>query len=265
MKGFIGTLWSNYPTAISIALIIFGALGLARLSRWLLQRSLNRLFKGDPSGTTAVNFLKNTVSIFFFLVALIGIVYTIPALRSLAETLTIGAGVLAAIFAFASQAAFSNLIGGVFIVLFHPFRVGDRISINRDYEGTVEDITLRHTVIRDWEQRRIVIPNSVISKETIINHDIASSIITRFMEVPISYESDFELAKQIIIEHGTRHPLFRDLRTEQEKAEGEALLAVKIIRYSDSGAIFRVYLKGEFAETFAIACDLRLSLSKAFK
>jgi len=68
-----------------------------------------------------------------------------------------GAGILAVAVGFASQAALSNIISGVFVVIFKPFRVGDRLKIN-ELTGVVEDITLRHTVIRDLENKRIIIP-----------------------------------------------------------------------------------------------------------
>ena len=85
---------------------------------------------------------------------------SIPSLKNLGTALFAGAGVMAAVKGFASQAAFSNIISGVFVILFKPFRVGDIVQLTNGLKGKVTDITFRHTVIKDYENRRIIIPNS---------------------------------------------------------------------------------------------------------
>lgn len=87
-------------------------------------------------------------------------------------TLFAGAGIFAAIIALASQQALSNIISGIFIVISKPFRVGDYIELSILHRGTVEDITLRHTVIRDIQNNRIIVPNSKINSETIVNYHL---------------------------------------------------------------------------------------------
>ena len=123
---------------------------------------------------------------------------TIPKLKSLGVTIFAGAGILAAIIGFASQAAFSNIVSGIFIVIFKPFRVGDIVKISNLYSGIVEDITLRHTVISDFENKRLIIPNSVISAETIHNSNILDNKICNHIWYGISYDSDVDLATSII-------------------------------------------------------------------
>ena len=73
------------------------------------------------------------------------IFYSIPPLKEIGITLLASAGIFAAILGLASQQAFSNIISGIFIVVFKPFRVGDNIEINNN-RGIVEDVTLRHTI-----------------------------------------------------------------------------------------------------------------------
>lgn len=253
-------LFTTYQLPLTIASILLGAVLLARFTRWLLLRWFNHLYNDDRGSATALNFMKNTVTAFFLTVAIFAVVYSIPALRTLAAGLTAGAGIIAAVAAFASQAALANLIGGVFIVIFRPFRVNDRITIGNLYEGHVEDITLRHTVIRSWEHKRIVIPNSVISKETIVNNDLADDLTCRFTEIPISYDADLQQAIAIIRELVVQHPRYVDVRTPQEKSDGEPAVQIRVIRYTDSGAVLRVYLWGDMSHTFVMACDLREQL-----
>jgi small conductance mechanosensitive channel len=134
-------------------------------------------------------------------------VYAIPSLRTLAKSLLAGAGIVAVAIGFASQAALSNIIAGVFIVIFKPFRVKDRVTVKDTINGVIEDITLRHTVIRNFQNRRVIIPNSMISEEIIVNSDIIESKICKWIEIGISYGSDIDLAKSIMAEEAQNHPL----------------------------------------------------------
>ena len=100
----------------------------------------------------------------------------------------------------ASQEALANIIGGIFIISFKPFRVGNVIKITDTLVGTVTDITLRHTVIRNYQNKMIVIPNAIINKEKVTNYDLEEKKICQWIEVGISYNSDIDLAKRIMKE-----------------------------------------------------------------
>ncbi len=106
-----------------------------------------------------------------FLLSLLIMTQFVDELQTISTGIFASAGIFAAIIGFASQQAFSNIVGGIFIVIFKPFRVGDFIQVGTNI-GNVEDITLRHTVIKDLQNKRIIIPNSVISTETIVNNHI---------------------------------------------------------------------------------------------
>ncbi|MDC3352359.1 mechanosensitive ion channel family protein [Crocinitomicaceae bacterium] len=218
----------NLRIGIIIGAIFIAAVIITRVSRWLITRSYklaSHKLKVDP---TRYRFAKNALSLIIWLIALGSIASFIPELKSLAVTLFAGAGILVAIAGFAAQEAFSNIIGGIFIVIFKPFRVDDLIKVgDRDY-GVVEDITLRHTVILNFENKRIVIPNSVISTETIINDSIEDQKVCRFIEVGISYDSDLRKAIKIMQEVGMAHPDSMDNRTEEEIKEGIDQVVVRV-------------------------------------
>ena len=162
---------------IYVVAVLLGAILLSRISKLVIERYISRstkLLKSDP---TNFRFLKNSISVIIFIAALLLIIYHFPGGKALAVSLFASAGIFAAIIGFASQEAFSNIVGGLFIVIFKPFRVEDRILVGVDKAGTVEDITLRHTVIRDFNNRRIIIPNSVVSSETVTNSTITDQKI----------------------------------------------------------------------------------------
>ena len=214
---------------------------------------------------TAFIFLKNSITFILVTIGLIWICYNIPYFKNLGSTLFAGAGILAAIIGFASQKAFANIIGGVFILIFKPFKVGELIQVN-DKTGVVEEITLRHVMIRDFQARRIIIPNSTISDETIINSSILDQKIRKHIELQIAYESDVEKAMSILKEAALSHHLCLDNRTDEQKANNEEVVPVKLIKMNDSSITIRAWVWTESAdEAFDMACDLNISVLKKFK
>ncbi|MTI39399.1 mechanosensitive ion channel family protein [Fulvivirga lutimaris] len=235
----------------------------------ILRYALNRFVRAasaklnvDP---TKYNFFKNAVSFIVFIVAMMIIFYRIPELKAYGVTLFAGAGVFAAIIGFASQSAFSNIITGIFLVIFKPFRVGDHVSISNNMAGEVEDITLRHTVIRNYENRRIVIPNSVISNETIINSSLNEDETCMYLAIGISYDSNIDLAMKIIQEEAQAHPFFLDRRTAEDIEDNKPAVLVRVIDFGDSSVNLRGYVWAENPiDGFAMKCDLNKSIKERF-
>jgi len=187
-----------------------------------------------------------------------------PNLRTLAGSLLAGAGILAVAVGFASQHALSNIISGVFIVVFKPFRVNDRIRL-RDMLGVIEDITLRHTVIRDFENRRIIIPNTLISEEIIVNADFGEGRICKWIEIGISYSSNIDKAKLIMREEVLNHPLHIDGRSAQQIENNEEIVPVRVVALMDSSIHIKAWAWAkDSADAFVMYCDLIESIKKRF-
>lgn len=232
----------------------------------ILRRTLIGVEKRQKGNAdrTKFNFLKNSVGIVVYSVAIILIINSIPGLRSLGTALFAGAGVIAAIVGFASQAAFSNIVSGVFIIIFKPFRVGDIVRVNT-LMGTVTDITFRHTVIKDFENQRIIIPNSIISNETIVNASIGEESIRRHINLGISYDSNVDEAIAIIKEEIEKHPKFMDNRSEEDIENGVEKVPVKLTAWSDSSINLRAFVwTASTGDAFALQCDILKSIKERF-
>lgn len=245
--------------------IVVGAQIIVTLIRKLLNIFIKRQSKRVNVDPTNFSFLKNSISFVIYTVALIAIFYITPSLKSVSKALFASAGIFAAIIGFASQKAFSNIIGGIFILVFRPFRVTDVIEVGTINKGVVEEITLRHTIIRNYENRRIIIPNSVISDETIVNSNLIDEKIKKFVEFDISYESDIDLAKKIIFEEAIKHPLIHDNRSIKDIEENKPVVVTRVIRLGEYSITIRAYVWAKCNDdAFIISCDMNESVKKRF-
>jgi small conductance mechanosensitive channel len=254
--------WLQFFFVILVLAITFVFSLLLRYLVGRFFRAAARKLKVDP---TRYNFFKNAVDFILFFVATVVIFRSIPSLRTYGTGLLTGAGVLAAIVGFASQSAFSNIISGFFLVIFKPFSVGDRVKIGQSYTGDVEDITLRHTVIKDFENRRVIMPNSVISNETIINSTSVDEKICVFVELAVALTVNLDKAIAIMQEEAIRHRYFIDNRGEQERSRGEQPVMVRVMTFLDNGILLRAYVwAGNPTDAFDLKCDLNKSIKEQF-
>ncbi len=231
----------------------------------LINKRLERITEDLKVDATKYNFLKYFLTVLIYLIGIGLAIYTIPSLRSLAVSLFAGAGIFAAILGFGAQQAFSNIVSGIFIVIFKPFRVWDRIEIGELYNGVVEDISLRHTVIRNYENKRIIIPNHVISEETVVNLNISDQRICHHVEFGISRDSDMDKALSIMEDEAIKHPYCIDKRTPQEVEQGQPQVRTRVMGFGDSSVTLRAYVWTEDPlKAFYTSTDLNKSIKERF-
>jgi small-conductance mechanosensitive channel len=143
---------STANLAFRIALIIAIAILIERGLRFFIGKFMRRSAQLMNIDQTRYVFFKHAITATIYIFAAILIIYSIPRFRTVAVSMFAGAGILAAIIGFASQAAFSNIISGVFMVISRPFKVGDTIEVGTGVQGVVEDIAqLRKQALRNSE------------------------------------------------------------------------------------------------------------------
>tara|TARA_B100000378_G_scaffold277352_1_gene277488 strand:- start:399 stop:890 length:492 start_codon:yes stop_codon:yes gene_type:complete len=131
--------------------------------------------------------------------------------------------------------------------------------------GTVTDITLRHTVIRNFENKMIVIPNSIINKEKLINYDLGELKCCERIEIGISYDSDIDLAKKIMREECENHPLIYDNRSIHEKKCGLPIVKTAVLSLNDFSITVRAWAWGNnFSDCFELKIAVLESIKKRF-
>jgi len=256
---------STAQLVLRIVLILAIAIIIERSLRFFIGKFMRKSAQLLNVDQTRYVFFKHVTTAFIYIIAIILIIYSIPRFRTLAVSLFAGAGILAAIIGFASQAAFANIISGVFMVISRPFKVGDTIELIGLTSGVVEDITLRHTVIRNYENKRIVVPNSKMSSEIIINFNLYDEMVRRYIDFSVDYNSDIDRVMTIMKEECENHPLCIDARTELDKLEGRPKAEVRLIGFGESELKVRAYACAKNpGDAFELHTQLNVIIKKRF-
>ena len=227
----------------------------------LVDKRITKYSEAEEKDPTSYKFFRYLASFGIFLFGAILIAFSIPGLRSAAQSALAGAGVIAVVIGIASQEVLGNIVSGTFIVITKPFRVGDTVKINT-VVGQVEDITLRHTVVNNFQNKRIVIPNAIINKEQIINYNLEERKICEWIEIGISYDSDVDKALAIMQEEAMNHPYFYDNRSESELKRDEPAVRAKVIGFGDSSVNLRAWV---WARNYPAGFNMRLDLYQSIK
>ena len=183
---------------------------------------------------TVILYTVRIKNLLIFLV--IGVFYTslVPGLKAIMGTMVAGAGVTALIMGFAAKSTLANLIAGLSIAVYRPVRIGDMVHIDGEY-STVEDITLRHTIVRTWQYKRLIIPNSKLDEMTVVNYSIIEPKMKCTIEFGVSYDTDIDLARRLILEEAMVCP-----QRNKEQEEEEPYL--RVISHGDFSIGLRLYL-----------------------
>lgn len=254
--------------AISAVVLVVAFIA-SRVLNWVLNKTFQRAQTDDDSqfdiDQTQLRFVQNSINWIIGILALSIVFNTIPDLRAIGATLFAGAGLVTIVVGFASQQAFSNIVSGIFVIFFKPFRIGDTITIGAD-TGVVEDITLRHTVLKDSENNRIIIPNNTISSATIKNATIGDANVMNNIILILAPDTNIEKAMQIMEQEGTSHAFSLDMRTEQEKIQAKKIANAKIVDMDAAGVKVRLSVWADNAEKAALMkSDLLQVLKKRFE
>ena len=245
----------DLSTTLTVVLIICATLLVGLLHRVLYKRvSPKHLFW---------LFLNSIIQGLIYLIGLILAVSMIPQLSRLSTTLLAGSGIIALVVSLSAQESLSNIVSGLFISLFRPFNVGDRIKlVSSGVVGHVESITLRHTVIKTLTNTRITVPNSVMNKEIIENSNLVETIASYYVDVSISYESDVDRARAIMADIVGSHPLYVDVRKDKREEKVPVLLRA----FESSGIALRARVWTKTVDDNFKACsDIRVELLRRFK
>jgi len=187
----IDWVWNMLPNLIlAIILLVVG---------WWIVKVINRLvrrfFERKDYDPTLESFLQSFISI-GLKVLLFVLVVTQLGVKTSSLIALLGAAGLA--IGLALQGSLSNFAGGVLILLFKPFKVGDWISA-QGVDGAVKEITIFNTKLTTFGNQIAIIPNGQLSNGNVVNYN-AEPIRRENYIVGISYGSNIKTAKDILLE-----------------------------------------------------------------
>jgi small-conductance mechanosensitive channel len=160
----------------------------------------------DP---TALVFLGQLGQIFIWIGVLVFYAHLIPGLRAIGTALLAGVSIASIVIGLAAQNTLGNLVAGLSLLLYRPFRVGDRVQVSAPTgleTGTVERLTLGYTQLRTLDNRRIVLPNSVAANQVTVNLTASDPRALAAVPFAIAYTADLDRARAILLELARAHP-----------------------------------------------------------
>ena len=251
-------LWEILTTGISILIILIATIIIARMADRLLKKHIPHIFEASKMDKefdqTSHALTRRLIVAAIYIIGILMIVLQIPALNRVAVAMLAGAGVAGIAIGFAAQDSLSNIISGILLAVFKPIRIGDYVDFKGEY-GHIEDLTLRHTIICTWDLRRIIVPNSQISGDYIINWSIGSPEAIWPVDFGIAYTSDIDKARNIIIEETKRHP--QVMKNEE--------INVRLTELGDFAVNLRLtFHVASRGDAFDTGCDIREAVKKRF-
>ena len=172
------------------------------LGRLIIVPLVSRVLAARDLDKHARNPLEKVASIVVVFVA-VGVAFALAGYGNILTALaTVGAAATLAI-GFAMQDVLKNLVAGVFIFTDEPFRIGDWIEWE-DNAGVVEDISLRVSRVRTFDNELLTVPNSNLT-DGVIKNPVAKGQLRLKFVFGIGYDDDIDKATEIIIEEAEAH------------------------------------------------------------
>jgi len=176
--------------ALAIVTLIVGLLVIGGIIK-VLEKAL----VASKTDETLIPFLKSLTSwglkllLFISVASMIGIATT-------SFIAVLGAAGLAV--GLALQGSLSNFAGGVLLLIFRPYKIGDLIE-SQGQLGIVKEIQIFNTILTTFQNKTVILPNSAVSSNSITNVT-ANGTIRVDMEIGISYESNIDDARKVILD-----------------------------------------------------------------
>ncbi len=192
----IAYLWEFLPNIITAILIFIVGLWVVKF----INRMVRSFFIRKDYDPTLETFLQSFISIALKVVLFV-LVVTQLGVKSSSLVAMIGAGGLA--IGLALQGSLANFAGGVLILIFKPFKVGDWISA-QGVDGMVKEITIFTTKVNTFGNQLAIIPNGQLSNNNIVNYNAESTRRDK-IDVGIGYGSNIKIAKDILLDICEKH------------------------------------------------------------
>lgn len=239
--------------ATNLGLKILAALLVIMIGHYIIKLVVRRMGKsriskeGDP---TVIRILQNFTKIGLYVLLIVSVVAILGVPMASLVAVIASAGVAIGL---ALQGALSNLAGGVMILIFRPFRLGDYVEVD-DYSGTVTDIGIFYTVLTTPDNKVVTVPNGTVMGDSIVNYSVKD---TRRVDLVFSaaYGTDPEKVKSLLLKEADRHELV--LKDPEPFA--------RLTKQNDSSLDFTLRVWTKSSDYWTVHFDLLETLTRRFE
>ncbi len=193
------TLWGAIAYLV---MFVVAAIVMSRILRAAVHTAMTN--KGHIDRTT-ISFLQQLGTAVIWIVMLILYAHLIPVLRSMGNALLAGASVASVVIGLAAQSTLGNLVAGVSITIYRPFRLGDTLQVAAPTGtdiGVVELISLGYTTLRAPDGHLIVLPNAIAASQVTINLNTTFAPWPIVITLRLSRDADIDAARQLALNVG---------------------------------------------------------------
>lgn len=145
--------------------------------------------------------------VYYYSIIIFGLLTALQAAGLDVTALVAGFGLTGFAVGFALKDVLSNLLSGIMLLIYRPFNIGDQIEMGA-YEGTIQTIRMRDTVVRAYDGRLVIIPNTKLITEVVINNT-AARLSRESVSFAIPADADEEMAKEVFVRAMTNHATIR--------------------------------------------------------
>ena len=191
LKELINLLWDIFPNLVSALILAFVGWWVIKLINIGVAKFFEKKDYDRTLETFLEDFINNGLKVLLFVMVITQVGVETSSLIAM-----LGAAGLA--LGLALQGSLSNFAGGILILIFKPFKVGDFISAQGS-EGTVKQITVFNTKLVTFGNQEVIIPNGNLSNDKITNYS-SEGVRRENLVIGISYSSSIQKAKDLILE-----------------------------------------------------------------
>jgi len=235
---------------VGLILLILG-MGLTRYLSRQIVLLIPRRFRNDLSVKKSLETIfRYLLVVFVFLFALSVVGIPLTAFTVIGGALAIGVGL-------GSQNLVNNFLSGLVLMMERPLKIGDIVEIE-NRRGTVEHIGGRSTRIKTFENYRIVIPNSKLLENSVVNWSLVDNYLRREVIVGVAYGSPVKKGHDLIIQ----------AVTDNKNIEKDPKPFVLFTDFGDSALIFRALFWVQLTDTvnpLIIESDIRFRIDELFR
>ena len=185
------------------AYFIIGMLLAMMLSRALRVAVHGALVRKGHFDLTTMSFLQQIGSALIWVIMLILYAHLIPVLRSMGTALLAGASVASVVIGLAAQSTLGNLVAGVSITIYRPFRLGDTLQVatpNGTDIGVVDLISLGYTTLKASDGHLIVLPNAIAASQVTLNLGSTFTPSPIVVSIRLSRDANVDAARQLALD-----------------------------------------------------------------